>query len=87
MPDTPSSTSSSSSASKTTAKAGDEPARDAGGRHVDESGNVLSTQAHFSTYTENTDVPDNNPPDGPHVLQELGQPSEGPVPEPQGPVK
>jgi hypothetical protein len=84
MPDSPSTTSSSS---KATSKAGDAPTPDAGGRHVDESGNVLSTQAHFSTYAENTDVPDNNPPDGPHVVQELGQPSEGPVPEPQGPVK
>jgi hypothetical protein len=38
-----------------------------------------SSQAHFSTYSENTDVPDENPPLGRHVVQERGEPSEGEV--------
>lgn len=38
-----------------------------------------STQAQFSTYSENTDLPDDNPPPGRHVVQELGEPAEGPT--------
>lgn len=36
----------------------------------------LSRQAQFSTYKENTDVPEQNPPGGPHVLQERGKAKE-----------
>lgn len=45
---------------------------------VEEAG--LSRQAQFSTYSEKTDLPEENPPLGRHVEQELGEPSEGPVP-------
>jgi hypothetical protein len=31
-----------------------------------------SSDARFSTYKENTDIPETNPPAGPHVIQELG---------------
>lgn len=31
-----------------------------------------SSDAKFSTYKENTDIPETNPPAGPHVIQELG---------------
>ena len=46
----------------------------------------LSSQAHFSTYAEDDDpeLADKNPPDGPHVVQTLGKPSEGPVTAPTG---
>ena len=40
----------------------------------------LSNQAQFSTYSEDDDPTidkDANPPDGPHVKQEKGKPSEG----------
>lgn len=36
----------------------------------------LSRQAQFSTYTENTDLPDARPAPGRHVVQELGKPRE-----------
>lgn len=36
----------------------------------------LSTQAQFSTYKENTESVDENPPPGRRVIQELGQPTE-----------
>ena len=40
----------------------------------------LSKQAQFSSYKPDPDVDDDqNPPDGPHVIQELGKPSEGAV--------
>jgi hypothetical protein len=43
----------------------------------------LSRQAQFSTYKEdaeaNAEAADRNPPDGPHIVQELGKASEGPV--------
>jgi hypothetical protein len=38
-----------------------------------------SSQAQFSTYAENTDVPETNPPAGKVVSQELGEAAEGPV--------
>jgi len=43
---------------------------------------ALSPQAQFSTYSNDDDEAidkDKNPPDGPHVKQERGKPSEGPV--------
>jgi hypothetical protein len=42
----------------------------------------LSKQAHFSTYKPDDDPElkeEKNPPDGSHVVQALGKPSEGPA--------
>jgi hypothetical protein len=42
----------------------------------------LSRQAHFASYKPDDDpelAEEKNPPDGPHVVQELGKPSEGPA--------
>lgn len=38
---------------------------------------TLSTLAEDSTYAEATDVPEQNPPDGPHTVQTLGKPGSG----------
>ncbi len=35
---------------------------------------ALSSQAQFSTYKVNDDLPDTNPPPGRHVIQERGEP-------------
>jgi hypothetical protein len=43
---------------------------------ADQSVDVGHSDAQFSTYTENTDIPETNPPAGRQVIQELGQPTE-----------
>lgn len=40
-----------------------------------------SRQHEYATWEENTDLPDDNPPPGQHVIQTLGKP-ESPAPEP-----
>jgi hypothetical protein len=69
---------SSSSGSKTTAKT----------TKTEEEEQALSSQAHFSTYSEDTDVDTSemNPPPGKFVTQERGTPSEGPVTPPPTPT-
>jgi hypothetical protein len=46
---------------------------------TEETTEPVSRQAQFSTYEEATDLPETNPPAGPHVYQTLGTPYEAVV--------